>query len=97
MPNSGVMADNPAKVVADAVIARLTGQPINESPIIANSCCRFVSTDPVVHVAGVPKWNTEQKTLVAATCAGELSAQRNGFEAQYAVGWGRSTWAAALA
>jgi NADPH-dependent 2,4-dienoyl-CoA reductase/sulfur reductase-like enzyme len=97
MPKSGFMANNHAKVVADAVIARLTGQPINESPIIANTCYSFVSTEQVVHVASVHKWNAEQKTLVAVAGAGGLSAERNELEAQYALSWARSIWADALA
>jgi NADH dehydrogenase FAD-containing subunit len=65
MPRSGFMANNHAKVVADAVIARLTGQPVNEAPILANTCYSFVSDKEVVHVASVHKWDAAQKTLVA--------------------------------
>ncbi|MDP4301223.1 NAD(P)/FAD-dependent oxidoreductase [Leptothrix discophora] len=96
MPKSGFMANNQAKVVADAVIARLTGQPINESPIIANTCYSFVSDQSVVHVASVHKWDPAQKTLVAVQGAGGLSSARNAQEALYADGWARSIWADAL-
>jgi NADPH-dependent 2,4-dienoyl-CoA reductase/sulfur reductase-like enzyme len=92
MPKSGFMANNQAKVVADAVIARLTGEPINESPIIANTCYSFVSDREVVHVASVHKWDAAQKTLVAVPGAGGLSAARNELEARYALGWAQSIW-----
>ncbi len=97
MPKSGFMANNHAKVVADAVVARLTGQPINESPIIANTCYSFVSDKDVVHVASVHKWNAEQKTLTAVQGAGGLSSARNELEGQHALSWARNIWADALA
>jgi sulfide dehydrogenase [flavocytochrome c] flavoprotein chain len=96
MPKSGFMANNHAKVVADAVIARITGAPINETPIIANTCYSFVSDQSVVHVASVHKWDPAQKTLVAVQGAGGLSSARNAQEAIYADGWARSIWADAL-
>jgi sulfide dehydrogenase [flavocytochrome c] flavoprotein subunit len=96
MPKSGFMANNHAKVVADAVIARLTGQPINESPIIANTCYSFVSDRLAVHVASVHKWSAEQRTLVPVAGAGGLSAERNELEGTYALSWATSIWADAL-
>jgi NADPH-dependent 2,4-dienoyl-CoA reductase/sulfur reductase-like enzyme len=96
MPKSAFMANNQAKVVADAVIARLTGQPINESPILANTCYSFVSDTEVVHVASVHKWDAAQKTLVPVPGAGGLSAARNELEAQIALNWARNIWADTL-
>jgi len=96
MSKSGFMANNHAKVTADAVIAKITGQPINESPIIANTCYSFVSNTEVVHVASVHKWDVAQKTLVPVTGAGGLSAARNELEGQYALSWARNIWADAL-
>jgi sulfide dehydrogenase [flavocytochrome c] flavoprotein chain len=95
--DAGQTANNHAKVVADAVIARLAGLPINESPIIANTCYSFVSDTDVVHVASVHKWNAAQKTLVAVEGAGGLSSARNALEGQYALAWARNIWADALA
>jgi hypothetical protein len=96
MPKSGFMANNHAKVVADTVVARLTGQPVNESPILANTCYSFVSDNEVVHVASVHKWDAAQKTLVAVPGAGGLSAARNEQEALIALTWARTIWADAL-
>jgi sulfide dehydrogenase [flavocytochrome c] flavoprotein chain len=97
MPKSGFMANNHAKVVADAVIARLTDQPINDAPIIANTCYSFVSDQEVVHVASVHKWDAAQKTLVPVPNAGGLSAARNETEAGYAFSWANNIWADMLA
>lgn len=96
MPKSGFMANNHAKAVADAVIARLTGQPLNDSPIITNTCYSFVSESEAVHVASVHKWDAAQKTLVPVPGAGGLSAARNTLEATYAHTWARNIWADAL-
>jgi hypothetical protein len=96
MPKSGFMANNHAKVAADAVIALIQGRPVNTEPIIANTCYSFVSDTDVVHVASVHKWNTEQKTLVAVNGAGGLSPQSNALEGTYAKSWARNIWADAL-
>ncbi len=97
MPKSGFQANNHGKVVADAVVARLTGQPVNESPIIANTCYSFVSDKDVVHVASVHKWNAEQKTLLPVQGAGGLSSVASELEGHYALSWARNIWADALA
>jgi sulfide dehydrogenase [flavocytochrome c] flavoprotein subunit len=97
MPKSGFMANNHAKVVADAVIAKLSGESINPAPLIANTCYSFVSPSEVVHVASVHQWSAEQKTLVAVPGSGGLSAQRNELEAVYAHTWAKNIWDDALA
>ncbi len=96
MPKSGFMANNHAKVAADAVIALIQGRPVNPDPIIANTCYSFVSDTDVVHVASVHKWNAEQKTLVAVQGAGGLTPTANALEGQYAKSWARNIWADAL-
>ena len=96
MPKSGFQANNHAKVAADALIARLTGQPVNESPIIANTCYSFVSATEAVHVASVHKWSAAQQTLLPVDGAGGLSAARNEQEAAYALDWARNIWADVL-
>jgi hypothetical protein len=83
MPRSGFQANNHARVAADAVMARLTGQPVNAAPIIANTCYSFVSANGG-HVGSVHKWNVAQKTLVPADGAGCLSAARRVHQADWA-------------
>ena len=96
MPKSGFMANNHGKVVADAVIAHLTGKPVNETPIIANTCYSFVSPAEVVHVASVHRWDPGQKTLVTVPGSGGLSSARSELEGRYAHSWARNIWADAL-
>jgi len=97
MPKSGFMANNHAKVTADAVIALLTGQPVNDQVILTNTCYSFVSATEAVHVASVHKWDAAQKTVVPVQGAGGLSTARNALEAEYAIAWARNIWADALA
>jgi len=96
MPKSGFMANNHAKLAADAVIAQLTGLPVNENPIIANTCYSFLTTTEAVHVASVHKYDRQQKTLVPVKGAGGLSPGRTELEGQYAYAWARNIWADAL-
>lgn len=96
MPKSGFMANNHAKLAADAVIARLTGLPVNENPIIANTCYSFLTTTEAVHVASVHKYDRQQKTLVPVKGAGGLSPGRTELEGHYAYAWARNIWADAL-
>jgi NADH dehydrogenase FAD-containing subunit len=96
MPKSGFMANNQAKLAADAVIALITGRPVNPHPIIANTCYSFVSDTDVVHVASVHKYDPEKKTLVAVEGAGGLSSAANELEGRYAQTWARNIWADAL-
>lgn len=96
MPKSGFMANNHAKLAADAVIALITGRPVNPDPIIANTCYSFVSDTDVVHVASVHKYDAEKKMLVAVEGAGGLSSVANDLEGRYAQAWARNIWADAL-
>lgn len=96
MPKSGFMANNHAKIAADAVIALLTGREINPQPIIANTCYSFVSDTDVVHVASVHKYDAEQKTLVPVEGSGGLSVAATPLEGRYADSWAKNIWADAL-
>ena len=96
MPKSGFMANNHAKVAADAVIALLTGRSVNPEPILANTCYSFVSDTDAMHVASVHKYDPAQKTLLMVPGAGGLSAQASRLEGDYAQAWARNIWADTL-
>lgn len=93
MPKSGHMANQHGKIVADAVIALMTGRPVNDEPMIANTCYSWVSNREVVHVASVHAYDKAQKTMVAVKGAGGLSAKRNRKEAGFASAWAENIWA----
>lgn len=96
MPKSGSMANNHAKIAASAIVASMLGQPINETPIIGNTCYSYVSDREAMHVTSVHRYDAAQKTLVTVPNSGGVSNQRSELEKAYADAWARSIWADAL-
>jgi len=93
MPKSGHMANQHAKIAADAVAALMSGRPVNDEPTIANTCYSWVSSSEVVHIASVHKYDVEQKTLVAVQGSGGVSATITNNEARFALSWVENIWA----
>ncbi len=97
MPKSGHMANQHGKTCAAAVVALLTGQTPNNSPIYNNTCYSFVSDEDVVHVASVHRYDLEKKTMVTVAGSGGVSSAANELEGRYAMAWARGIWADTLA
>jgi sulfide dehydrogenase [flavocytochrome c] flavoprotein chain len=97
MPKSGHMANQHGKTCAAAVVALLTGQTPNDSPIYNNTCYSFVSDEDVVHVSSVHRYDAEKKTMLTVAGAGGLSSAANELEGKYAHAWARNIWADTLA
>jgi NADPH-dependent 2,4-dienoyl-CoA reductase/sulfur reductase-like enzyme len=96
MPKSGHMANQHAKIAADAIVALMTGREINDDPMIANTCYSWVSNREAVHVASVHKYDKDKKTLVTVPGSGGVSpaatAEANLVEGAYAEGWAENIW-----
>jgi NADPH-dependent 2,4-dienoyl-CoA reductase/sulfur reductase-like enzyme len=100
MPKSGHMANQHGKVAAAAVVAMLTGQPVNEQPVINNTCYSFTDDKNVIHVASVHRYDAAQKTFLSlqqSQGAGGVSAGPNELEGAYALSWANNIWADMLA
>jgi sulfide dehydrogenase [flavocytochrome c] flavoprotein subunit len=97
MPKSASMANNHAKVAASAIVATMTGQPLNPIPTINNTCYSYVSDKEAMHVDSVHRWDPAQKTLVPVPGSGGVSAQRSEIEKSFADTWARNIWADTLA
>ncbi|MBL8309640.1 MAG: FAD-dependent oxidoreductase [Burkholderiales bacterium] len=97
MPKSGHMANQHAKVCAAAVVAQLTGEAVNTTPMVANTCYSFIDNRNVVHVASVHRYDAAQKTMVTVPGSGGLSAEANTAEGGFANSWARNIWADMLA
>ena len=93
MPKSGHMANQHGKVCAAAIVALLTGDTVNQTPMVANTCYSFIDDKNVVHVASVHRYDAAQKTMVAVAGAGGLSSDANPLEGVYANSWARNIWA----
>jgi NADPH-dependent 2,4-dienoyl-CoA reductase/sulfur reductase-like enzyme len=93
MPKSGHMANSHAKVAAAAIVAQLTGLPVNPHPMLTNVCMSFVDDTHVIHVASVHEFVPTQKTFRTIGGSGGVSDVRSDLEAVYTQGWARNIWA----
>jgi len=93
MPKSGHMANNHAKVAAAAIVARLSGWPVNTTPMLSNTCYSYVDDANVIHVASVHEYVAAEKTFKTVAGSGGLSAAPNAAEGAYAWGWAQNIWA----
>jgi NADH dehydrogenase FAD-containing subunit len=96
MPKSGHMANQHGKIVAGAIVALMTGRPVNDEPIIANTCYSWIDNREVVHVASVHVYDKAQRTLVPVKGAGGVSPAPSVKEGVFAMGWAENIWSDAL-
>ncbi len=96
MPKSGHMANSHAKVAAAAIVAELSGVPINPQPVLNNTCYSFVDAKNVIHVASVHEYVAAEKTFKPVAGSGGVSQAPNELEGVYAWNWARTIWADAL-
>lgn len=97
MPKSGHMANSHAKVAAAAIVAQLSGWPVNPAPMLNNTCYSFVDDQNVVHVASVHEYVAAEKTFKTVAGSGGLSAAPTALEGAYAMSWAKNIWADTLA
>jgi len=96
MPKSGHMANSHGKVVAAAVVAQLSGLPVNPQPLLTNTCYSFVNDKLVVHVASVHQYVAAEKTFKTVPGSGGVSTAPNELEGVYAWNWAQNIWADSL-
>ncbi len=87
LPKSGHMANQAGKVCAGAIVAAASGRPPSSDPVIANTCYSFVSAQEAMHVAGVYRYDPQQRTMVAVKGAGGISQRPSAAEGVHAIGW----------
>jgi sulfite dehydrogenase len=92
MPKSGSMANQQAKLAAAAIVALMTGKPVNQTPMINNTCYSYVSATEAMHVTSVHEWSAAKKTLVPVVGAGGVSPASSALEKQFADGWALNIW-----
>jgi sulfite dehydrogenase len=96
MPKSASMANQHAKVCAAGVVALMTGQPVNQAPVMTNTCYSFASDKDAVHVASVHVYDAADKTLKVVPGSGGVSGAASELEGMYAMAWARNIWADTL-
>jgi sulfide dehydrogenase [flavocytochrome c] flavoprotein chain len=97
MPKSGHMANQHAKVAAAAIIQLLKGEPVNEAPVVMNTCYSFVTARDVIHVASVHQYDAKEKIFKTVPGSGGVSAAANQVEGRNALAWAANIWADMLA
>ncbi|MCG6873896.1 MAG: NAD(P)/FAD-dependent oxidoreductase [Betaproteobacteria bacterium] len=96
MPKSGSMANQQGKLAAAAIVALTTGKPVNQTPMINNTCYSYVSATEAMHVTSVHHWDAAKKTLLPVFGAGGVSPSSSALEKQFADGWALNIWNDAL-
>jgi NADPH-dependent 2,4-dienoyl-CoA reductase/sulfur reductase-like enzyme len=97
MPKSGHMANQHAKVCAAAVVALLSGQPHNPTPVLTNTCYSMVTDKDSIHVCSIHQWDADKQTVLPVPGSGGLSSAMSELEGTYAFAWARNIWADTLA
>ena len=92
MPKSGHMANQHAKVAAEAIIQLLQGRPVNPAPVMVNTCYSFVTATEVMHVASVHQYDHTDKTLKTVPGSGGVSNAASALEGRYAMSWAANIW-----
>lgn len=96
MPKSGHMANSHAKVTAAAIVAELSGLPVNPHPMLTNVCMSYVDDKHVIHVASVHEYELPRKSFFTIGGSGGVSDVRSDLEGRYAEAWARNIWADTL-
>ena len=97
MPKSGHMANQHGKLAAAAILNLLSGQEVNPTPVVMNTCYSFVDAKNVIHVASIHQYDAATKLVQPVKGAGGVSAARNELEGKVAMGWAKNIWADMLA
>ena len=90
MPKSAHMANQQAKVCAAAIVALMSGVPIEAEPVMANTCYSFMSAGLAAHVASVHRYDAAQRTFLPVEGAGGVSPAITALEAQYGRAWAQN-------
>ncbi|HEY6353578.1 MAG TPA: NAD(P)/FAD-dependent oxidoreductase [Burkholderiaceae bacterium] len=97
MPKSGHLANQHAKVAAAAIIQLLKGEPVNATPVVANTCYSYVTALEAVHISTVHQYDAAEKTFKVVPGSGGLSAAASELEGRIALAWADNIWVDTLA
>jgi len=95
LPKSAHMATSQARVCASAIVATMSGQSPDATPVFANTCYSYVSDKLAMHVANVYRYDTVKKAMVPAE-GGGVSDRPSELEGSYAQAWARNMWSDVL-
>ena len=95
LPKSAHMATSQARVCANAIVALMSQQMPDASPVFANTCYSYVSDKMAMHVANVYRYDANKKIMVSAE-GGGVSDKPSELEGNYAQAWAKNIWSDVL-
>jgi sulfide dehydrogenase [flavocytochrome c] flavoprotein subunit len=95
LPKSAHMATSQARVCANAIVAMMSQQAPDASPVFANTCYSYVSDKMAMHVANVYRYDANKKMMVPAE-GGGVSEKPSELEGNYAQAWAKNIWSDVL-
>ena len=95
LPKSAHMATSQARVCANAIVAMMSQQAPDASPVFANTCYSFVSDKMAMNVANVYRYDANKKIMVSAE-GGGVSDKPSELEGKYAHAWAKNIWSDVL-
>lgn len=95
LPKSAHMATSHARVCAAAIVALMSDQTPDSSPVFANTCYSFIDDRQAVHVANVYRYDAAKRIMVPAE-GGGVSTAPSDQEGQYAFAWAKNIWSDVL-
>lgn len=95
LPKSAHIATSQARVCANAIVALMSDNAFDASPVFANTCYSYVSDKMAMHVANVYRYDPNKKIMVAAE-GGGVSESPSELEGYYAQAWAKNIWSDVL-
>jgi sulfide dehydrogenase [flavocytochrome c] flavoprotein subunit len=90
---SGHFANSEAKLCAAAIIAQLSGEPVNPAPMLANACYSAITTSQASWATSVLAYQDGLMVTVPGS-GGEAPSTSDNYEQMF--GWSRNLWADTL-
>lgn len=95
LPKSAHIATSQARVCANAIVALMSDNAFDASPVFANTCYSYVSDKMAMHVANVYRYDPNKKIMVVAE-GGGVSESPSELEGYYAQAWAKNIWSDVL-
>lgn len=95
LPKSAHMATSQARVCASAIVSMMGGDPLDASPVFANTCYSFINDRIAMHVANVYRYDAVKKVMLPAE-GGGVSDKPSEIEGNYANYWAKNIWSDVL-
>jgi len=87
MAKAGQIANQHAKVCVEAVLALFADRPVDDAPVLTNSCYSFVDDREAGHIKSVHRYDKGEKTFVAVPEAADVATTPSARDGEAAFAW----------